>query len=183
MITWEYALGALLIVAVGLLAYRLGVASRFYLKYRGERMVECPENRQPAVVAVAAARGAAGAVAGIPPLRLEECSRWPERAGCGQECLRQIEADPQSCLVWNVVNTWYQGKSCAVCDKPFGLINWHDHRPALLDANRQTVMWTDVSPERLPEVFASHWPVCWDCHVAEAFRRQHPELVTDRPKH
>jgi hypothetical protein len=26
-----------------------------------------------------------------PHLRLSECSRWPERQGCGQECLSQIE--------------------------------------------------------------------------------------------
>ncbi len=23
-------------------------------------------------------------------------------------------------------------------------------------------------------------PLCWDCHVAESFRREHPDLATDR---
>ena len=23
-------------------------------------------------------------------------------------------------------------------------------------------------------------PVCWNCHIAESFRREHPDLVTDR---
>ena len=35
--------------------------------------------------------------------------------------------------------------------------------------------------EQLPEIFATHQPVCWNCHIAESFRRLHPELVTDRP--
>ena len=27
----------------------------------------------------------------------------------------------------------------------------------------------------------THLPVCWNCHIAESFRREHPELVVDRP--
>jgi hypothetical protein len=30
-------------------------------------------------------------------------------------------------------------------------------------------------------VLATHVPVCWDCRVAKTFRREHPELLTDRP--
>jgi hypothetical protein len=30
------------------------------------------------------------------------------------------------------------------------------------------------------DVLATHRPVCWNCAVAEGFRRAHPELVTDR---
>jgi hypothetical protein len=35
----------------------------------------------------------------------------------------------------------------------------------------------------LQETFATHQPVCWDCHIAQTFRREHAELVTDRPPH
>ena len=31
-----------------------------------------------------------------------------------------------------------------------------------------------------PVMLDSYLPVCWDCHIAESFRREHPELVTDR---
>jgi hypothetical protein len=44
-----------------------------------------------------------------------------------------------------------------------------------------TVSWDDVPPEKLADVFQTYQPVCWSCHIAETFRRDHPELVTDRP--
>ena len=165
------------------LLWRLVVAARFYLKLRGERLVTCPETQKPEAVKVAAAELAVRRFVGLPELRLEDCSRWPEREGCGQDCLREVEADPEACAVWKIVNTWYAGKKCAYCGKAFGEIHWHDHRPALLDPERRTVQWTQVAAEKLPEVFSTHWPVCWNCHVTESFRREHPELVTPRPRH
>lgn len=180
---WLIALVALATVGAVFLLVRLVMASRLYLKFRGERLVVCPENKHTAAVAVAAGPLAAKAVVGKSKLRLQECSRWPEREDCGQECLSQIEENPGGCLVWNVANAWYYGKNCVSCGKPFGQIDWHDHRPALSDAKGNTVQWTDVPPETLPDVFATHWPVCWDCHIAESFRREHPEMVTDRMKH
>ncbi len=59
--------------------------------YRGKRTVTCPETREPATVEVDAARVAASAWGGVPDVRLKDCSRWPERAGCGQDCLSQVE--------------------------------------------------------------------------------------------
>ena len=172
----------LALLAVGLVIW-LSMGLRTYLRYRGERLVVCPETQKPAAVGVDAGRAARGALAGNLKVRLSDCSRWPEREGCGQDCLSQVEADPETCMVWNIVARWYADKTCALCGKPFGEIHWHDHRPALLDAEMRTVQWTEVAPEKLPEVFATHWPVCWNCHVAESFRRQHPERVVDRPRH
>jgi 5-methylcytosine-specific restriction endonuclease McrA len=51
----------------------------------------------------------------------------------------------------------------------------------LIGPDHRTVQWPDVQPERLPEVLANHQPLCWNCHVAESFRQQHPELVIDNP--
>jgi len=59
--------------------------------YRKERAVTCPETGKPASVQVDAARVAATAWGGVPDVRLKECSRWPEKAGCGQDCLAQLE--------------------------------------------------------------------------------------------
>ena len=60
--------------------------------YRGKRTVTCPVTREPAAVEVDAARVAATAWGGVPDVRLKDCSSWPERAGCGQECLSQLAA-------------------------------------------------------------------------------------------
>lgn len=158
-------------------------ALRTYLKFRGNRIIRCPESHQPAAVHVAAAKAAVESALHAPHLTLNDCSRWPERAGCGQECLSQIKEAPQACLVSTIVNRWYEGKTCVYCHKPFGEIHWHDHPPALVDEQKKTIQWNEVPVENLQQTMATHWPVCWNCHVAETFRRLHPELVTDRPAH
>jgi hypothetical protein len=173
-------LAAAIVVAV---VFELTRALRTYFKFRGKRIITCPENRQPAAVSVAAGKAAVEATLHAPDLKLSECSRWPEKAGCGQECLSQIKEAPEACLVSNIVNHWYSGKSCVYCHKPFGEIHWHDHPPALINKQRKTMQWNEVSLENLPQTLANHWPVCWNCHIAENFRHQHPELVTDRPAH
>ena len=58
---------------------------------RGKKCVTCPETGQSATVEVDAARVAASAWGGPPDVRLKDCSRWPERATCGQDCLIQLE--------------------------------------------------------------------------------------------
>ena len=151
-----------------------------YIRLRGQRVITCPETSKPAGVELSAARDAATALVGGTSLRLRDCSRWPERAGCGQECLSQIEAAPDDCLVRSIVAKWYEGKSCTLCGKELGNLDWAQHRPCLLTPGQRTVEWKDVAPEAVPEVLKTHKPVCWDCHVAETFRREHPELVTDR---
>lgn len=169
-------------VAVAVI-FEITRALRAYFKFRGQRVITCPENHQPAAVRVAAGKAAVESAIHAPHLNLSACSRWPEKAGCGQECLSQIKDNPESCLVSNIVNHWYEGKSCVFCHKPFGEIHWHDHPPALIDVQRKTVQWDEVPVENLQQTLATHWPVCWNCHIAETFRHQHPELVTDRPVH
>jgi hypothetical protein len=158
-------------------------ALRTYLTFRGKMLVSCPETHQPAAVRVAAGKAALEAAVGNEQIRLSECSRWPERGDCPQECLAQIEEAPQACLVWTIINQWYQGQSCAYCHKPFGEIHWHDHPPALVDDQRKTLEWDKIPAEKLQEAFRTHRPVCWSCHIAETFRREHSELVVDRPAH
>jgi len=169
-----------LVLAVGLFVFRAVPGVRAFFTFRGKRLVTCPETHKPEAVDVAAGEAALGAFFNEPTLHLNQCSRWPERENCGQECLQQIETNTQSCLVWNIVSKWYEGKSCAFCRKPLGPLHHVDHAPALLGPDLKTTEWKNVSPEQLPEIFATHQPVCWNCHVAESFRRLHPELVTDR---
>lgn len=150
--------------------------------YRGTRLVACPETGRPVAVELDAVR-AALAFSGDEPgrLRLSNCSRWPEKAGCGQECLAEVERDPAACLVRTIVAGWYRGQSCVFCGKPIPDVTWTEHRPALLSPDRVTVSWKDVKPETLPDIFSTHKPVCWDCHVVQSVVREHPDLVTVRP--
>lgn len=160
---------------------RLSVAGRAYLKWRGTRLITCPETRQPAAVGLDTKRAAATAVLGASRLGLKDCSLWPERQGCGQVCLRQIESAPAACLVRTILSRWYADKPCTFCGRPFGEIHWHDHKPGLLSPDGRTTGWGELRPEWIPAVLATHRPVCWDCHIAETFRRRFPERVVENP--
>jgi len=173
---------AVLALAVGLFVFRAIPGVRAYFEYRGKRLVTCPETHKAAAVDVAAGEAAVGAFLSEPTLRLKECSRWPERQDCGQECLKQVEVDPENCLVWNIVSRWYEGKKCALCHKTLGRLRHLDHAPGLIGPDHKTVEWRELWPEQLPEVFATYQPVCWNCHVTATFRRLHPELVVDRER-
>lgn len=174
-----------LIIVIGVLSAFCLVVPRVagsYLRYRGKRLITCPETRKPAAVEVDAGHAARTAIANYPELRLKTCSRWPEREDCGQECLLQVELSPEDCLVRNILISWYTGKRCVSCGKQFGEIHWSDHKPALLNPGGYTVGWNDVTAEKVPDVLATHSPVCWDCHITESFCRQHPEMIVDRSR-
>jgi hypothetical protein len=84
----------MLAVLVAYLGYRVIHGIGVYFRFRGTRLVTCPETHQDAVVEVAARSMGVQAILDDPCLRISECSRWPMREGCGQDCLRQIEARP-----------------------------------------------------------------------------------------
>lgn len=166
------------LVLASITAWRLASA---WLKYRGRRVITCPENQRPAGVVVDARHAAATALGRRPELRLSSCSRWPERAGCGQQCLNQIVAAPEDCLVRNIVDEWYEDKVCASCGQPFGEIQWAGSQPALLRADKVSVEWKQVPAEQLYETLETALPVCFACHMAATLVREHPELAVDRP--
>jgi hypothetical protein len=161
----------------------LWLGLRSYRRYRGKGVLTCPETGEPVAVELDAKRLARTELAGDPELRLQSCSRWPERSGCGQECLLEIASSPQDCLVRTRLTRWYEGSRCELCGRDIGEIHWGDHRPALMTPDRRTLEWDEVRPEALAEVLATHHRVCWDCHMAESFRTRHPDLVIDDPLH
>jgi len=172
-----------MIVAVGVLYVVMPVVVGAYRRYRRPRLVTCPETHQAAAVQVDAGHAALTATLHDVDLRLSSCSRWPERHDCGQECLRQIEAAPDDCVVRTIVARWYEGKHCVLCGQAFAFIESWGHTPALMGPDGETVEWGDVEMAKLPELLRSHRPVCWNCHVAETFRREHPDLVIEAPQH
>jgi hypothetical protein len=153
-----------------------------WIRYRGKRLVVCPDNQALVAVDVDAGHAARSAARGRHELRLESCTRWPEKLGCGQECLAQVAAAPEACLLRTILAEWYQGRSCASCGKPFHAFHWHDHQPALRAPDGTLRGWDGFRPEQVIDVLATHAPLCWSCRVAEEFRREHPDLVTDRPE-
>jgi hypothetical protein len=179
--TFLYVLLALVASGLAYLLIRVVRSTRLYFKFLGKSLVNCPETQQPAAVEVDAKRLFRESVTGVPHFRLSECSRWPEREACGQECLQQIQSAPGDCLVRNIVAQWYAKRTCVYCGKPILDSDWLNQIPALLGPDRKTVEWKQVRPETLPQVLATYVPVCWSCHVTETFRRDHPDLVVERP--
>jgi len=169
-----YALAVLLVLA----AWRAG---RMVFELRGTRLATCPETGRTVAVDLDLKYSAVHSVFGRNQFRLADCTRWPERAGCGQMCLGDLEAAPHDCLARTIATEWYAGKECVYCRRPFGELHWHDHAPAVLGADRITRRWKDLPAETLPDVMATHYPVCWNCHIAETFRREHADLVIERP--
>jgi hypothetical protein len=63
---------------------------------------------------------------------------------------KQVEADPESCPVWNIVAKWCEGKKCVFCQKPIAPLGHIDHAPAWLGPDFRTTEWNQISPEKLP---------------------------------
>lgn len=94
-------------------------------------------------------------------------------AAAAQEAGLAVESEASK-----MVRSWAGDRHCAVCSAP--LTETAGHHIALLDGGGMTREWVDITVARLPAALGSSVPICWNCHIAATFRRQHPELVTDR---
>ena len=179
----DTAVGSL--IAITALAAALWVAIRWFVRsssrFRGHRVVTCPETKKPASVEVDSLHASLTSMVGPPDIRLKDCSRWPIKQHCGQECLTELDVAPESCLVSGVLMRWYEGKSCVYCKKAFAEVHWLDHQPALLNTEGKLLSWKEVKIAELAKVLETHSPVCWDCFIAQTFLLEHPDLVTIRP--
>ena len=175
--------GILITVAViaAVLWYGIRWLVRSSSGFGGPRIVTCPETHKPAIVEVDSLRASLTSAVGLPEIRLKECSRWPIREQCGQECLMDLDVAPESCLVSGVLMRWYHDKNCVYCRTPFPELHWADHRPALLSPAGKLTSWGEVNLDELRNVLETHLPVCWNCFIAQSFRREHPDLVVLRP--
>ena len=179
----ETAAGSL--IAIIILAVALWFSFRWlvrsFSRYGGTRIVTCPETKQPTIVEVDALHASLTSTVGLPDIRLEECSRWPIKKQCGQECLMELDVAPERCLVSGVLMRWYRDKQCVYCKKAFSELHWTDHRPGLLSPEGQLLSWNEVILDKLRKVLETHSPVCWNCYIAQKFRLNHPDLVVFRP--
>lgn len=154
---------------------------RARLRYGSAQRIVCPETGNTAIVELDAVRAALTSAVGQPDIRLESCSRWPLNENCGQECLTQLDGPPADCLVRGVLSKWYQSKFCVYCGKQFGEIQWTDHKPAVETADGRLLEWEQVPVKDFEQALSTYVPVCWDCYIAQSFRRDHPDLVVYRP--
>jgi hypothetical protein len=176
----------ILILAVAFVLSWIPVLVVYSLRRRrdsGERVITCPETRTAEVVRVDAGHAAWTDLRGEKELRLQSCSRWPERADCGQDCLAQIECAPDGCLVRERLATWYQDAKCAFCGMPIGPVRWIDNRPGLRSSDERVLFWEDVPAQDLDRTLETSKPICSDCLVAESFREKFPDRVVDDPWH
>lgn len=145
-------------------------------RLRGDRIVTCPETGHPAAVRVDIARAVTTDRGGQIPL--ESCSRWAERGACDQPCAFAAQAPEASASA--LVHEWAGTRTCMQCGVPLLASESSGHHLALLEPDGVSREWVDIAADRLPAALAGSQPICWNCHIAETFRREHPELVTDR---
>jgi len=179
----ETAIGLLMVIALLAVALWFGIRwlIRSSSRYRGQRIVTCPETKGPAIVEVDSLHASLTSTVGLPDIRLKDCSRWPIKGECGQECLTELDVAPERCLVSGVLMRWYNDKNCVYCRNTFPELHWTDHRPALLSPAGKLTSWNEVNLHELRTVLETHLPVCWNCFIAQSFRRDHPDLVVFRP--
>lgn len=172
-------------LSVAVLLAAIYLAIRYYVRaskrFGGGRVIICPETGKQAMVEVDVSRAAFTSLVGQEEIRLESCWRWPLNEDCGQECLLQLDVAPAECLVHSVLMKWYRGKKCSFCRRPFEAIRLTDHKPALLNLDGETMEWSAIPISKVEQAMQTYKPVCWDCHIAQTFHREHPELVVLRP--
>lgn len=174
------SIGTIAVIAVftAVAAFFVIVATRVYTRFRGPRVVTCPETELPTVVKVDAGHAALSAAWDRLDLRLEDCSRWPERGHCAEPCLKQIAAAPSDCLLRNTLAKWFEGKHCLYCRKPVHLLKFQQ-QPGLRSRDGHVHDFYAIDAQVLVSTLDDYEPVCFDCLVAEQFRQQHPEMVVD----
>ena len=157
----------------------LAAARRARRNLAGVRLVTCPETGRAAAVRFDLARAARTAFArDEPEARLADCSRWAVRGPCDQACVKQAQSPDHAVVA--IIERWSADQRCALCGQALIEAPLTGRHIALLSPDGMTSDWPDVPPEELPDALRTRRPVCWNCHIAETFRRQHPDLVTNR---
>ncbi|HYL80473.1 MAG TPA: hypothetical protein VEU07_06650 [Candidatus Acidoferrum sp.] len=75
------------ILALALLYVLMPLMADTLRRFRGPRMLSCPEAGGEAEVGIDASHAALTSALGSPSLRVKTCSLWPEREQCKQACL------------------------------------------------------------------------------------------------
>ncbi len=60
-----------------------------FAQYRKARTTMCPQDGAAAEIKIDARHAALAALVGKSQLRVRQCSLWPQRCGCAQNCIRE----------------------------------------------------------------------------------------------
>ena len=170
-----FPIGLFVIGAVVLVALPIGFSLQSYFRNRGRRTVVCPDNREPVTVELDNKFAFQTALRGQEHERLESCSRWPEKGDCGQECLAQIDPSPEN--LERLLQKWYQGKTCAICERPLGPADWRRSRLALLNEKQKLFELRHMQLDEIPSALDHMAPLCWNCHQEERARQAEPPRI------
>jgi hypothetical protein len=172
-----FFIGAILLVALP-----IGVSLQSYFRNRGRRTVVCPDNHEPVTVEIDNKFAFATALRGQEHERLHSCSRWPEKGECGQECLAQVNPSPEN--LERLLQKWYQGKTCSICERALTPADWRRSRLALLNEKQKLFELRHMHLDQVPSVLDKMAPLCWNCHQEERARQAEPRprLKGDRSR-
>jgi len=152
-----------------------------YYRNRGRQAVTCPETGEPAAVEVDNKFAFMTAWRGVEHSRLQACSRWPEKGDCGQECLEQLEDSPEN--IERFLTKWYEGKSCAICQRALTPSDWRRSRLAVLNQQQQLFELRQMFLETLQSALEDMRPLCWNCHQEERDRQALPVRILKGDRH
>ncbi len=86
------------VVGIGVLYVLLPLIADTFRRYRGIRVLRCPETGGHAEVGIDASRAAITSAFVRPQLRAKSCSLWPEKEKCAQDCLTLPEVEMAEAL-------------------------------------------------------------------------------------
>lgn len=81
------------VFGVAVLYVLMPVVADAFRRFRGSRVLTCPETGGKAEVGIDASRAAFTSAFGRPQLKAESCSLWPEKEKCAQDCLTLPEVE------------------------------------------------------------------------------------------
>jgi len=152
-----------------------------YFRNRGRQAVICPDSGEPTDVEVDSKFAFLSAWRGVEHSQLQSCSRWPEKGDCGQECLEQLEDSPEN--IERFLKKWYEGKSCAICQRALTPSDWRRSRLAVLNQQQQLFELRQMFLETLQSALQEMRPLCWNCHQEERERQAVPARVLKGERH
>ena len=159
------------IVVAVLAGFLLGLvlqrAACAFLRFRGTRVVRCPEDRQLTAVELSSWQAVLSGLSGRALPHVRNCSRWPARAGCDQGCVKEIRTAPAATLVETIVANWCHYNACYYCGARLAHLRIGPHQPHLINRDLRIFEWRDIPPQEIPQTLRHCEPVCENCVVAE----------------